>query len=216
MTKYSKRFGTLTRKALLCGMAWFAAATAWADPPRVVSVEEHWELQIAQPDADSSAPQITMVMSPSGELAGSYFLFTLNHAAVPDYRSGGMQVQHWDGEALVDNHVSHENDELSNNDEVVTWVQRLSLEDGTLTFEVSAGDSETWGSFGGNDLTLTTPSSLTGLNAYRPAISLTESEVGFAENRVTSLTLKKLVWVTDDGEVHEQNAPIPIDTSLDP
>jgi hypothetical protein len=39
--------------------------------------------------------------------------------------------------------------------------------------------------------------------------------VGYAENRVVSLVLTKLVWVTEDGQVHEQNAPIPVDTSLD-
>jgi hypothetical protein len=54
------------------------------------------------------------------------------------------------------------------------------------------------------------------LNGYRPAVSLTESQVSYAENRVISLTLTKLVWVTDDGEIHEMNAPIALDTSLDP
>jgi hypothetical protein len=77
------------------------------------------------------------------------------------------------------------------------------------------GTSETWGTFGGHDLTVSTPSTLTGLNSYLPAVSLNESGVGYAENRVVSLVLKKLVWVTEDGVVHEQNAPIPIDTSLD-
>ena len=127
-----------------------------------------------------------------------------------------MQVQLWDGTTLVDNHVADESGTLSHDDEVVSWVQRISLEDGTLTFQVSNGSSETWGSFGGGELTLSTPTSLTGLNSYRPAVSLTESEVGYAENRVVSLVLTKLVWVTEDGTVHEQNAPIAIDTSLDP
>ena len=82
-------------------------------------------------------------------------------------------------------------------------------------FEWSDGESETWGTFGGDDLTLSSPTSLTSLNSYRPGVSLSESQVGYAENRVASLTLTKLVWVTEDGVVHEQNAPIPIDTSLD-
>jgi hypothetical protein len=56
---------------------------------------------------------------------------------------------------------------------------------------------------------------LSSLNGYRPAVSLSESQVGFAENRVNSLVLKKLVWKTDDGQTHEQNAPIPIDTSFE-
>src|SRR5205823_3417492 len=98
--------------------------------------------------------------------------------------------------------------------ETVSWVQRISLSDGALKFQVLNGESETWNKFGGEDLLLSVPSTLTALNSYRPSVSLSESQVGYAENRVTSLTLTKLVWVTDDGQVHEQNAPIPIDISL--
>ena len=104
---------------------------------------------------------------------------------------------------------------LDHSNEVIHWTQRLSLNDGHLTFRVLDGESETWGTFGGDDLSLSLSTSLTALNGYRPSVSLSESQVGYAENRVVSLTLTKLVWVTEDGEVHEQNAPIPIDTSLD-
>lgn len=201
---------------LVCGIAWLVSTPVWADPPRVVSVEEHWELHVSQPDPDRSAPQTTMVMSPTDDLDGNYFLFTLNHSTVPHYRAGGLQTQHWDGSTLVDNQVAEAGHALAHNDEVVTWVQRLSLEDGTLTFQVVSGASETWGSFGGEDLALSVATSLNGLNGYRPSVSLTESEVGYADNRVVSLVLKKLVWVTDDGAVHVQNAPIAIDTTLDP
>ena len=34
--------------------------------------------------------------------------------------------------------------------------------------------------------------------------------------RVQRLLLKKLVWLTDDGETHELYAPIDIDADLDP
>src|SRR5262245_20294919 len=215
MASKLRKTKNLAGKAFFCCLAFLVSTTALADPPRVVSVEEHWELQIAQPDSNSSAPQTTMVMSPSGDLGGTYFLFTLNHSNVPDFVPGGMQVQQWDGTNLVEHHVAHERDTLSNDEEVITWVQRLTLEDGSLTFEIANGSSETWGSFGGNDLTLSRPSTLTGLNGYLPAVSLNESGVSFAENRVASLVLKKLVWVTEAGVVHEQNAPIPIDTTLD-
>jgi hypothetical protein len=214
MTSHLRLLGNLGGKAFFCGLAFLITASVWADAPRVVSVEEHWELQISQPDPNSSAPQTTMVMSPSGDVGGAYFLFTLNHSNVPDFTPGGMQVQLWDGTNLVEHHVANERSTLSHDEEVVTWVQRMTLDDGTLTFEISAGSSETWGSFGGHDLTLSTPSTLTGLNSYLPAVSLSESGVSFAENRVVSLVLKKLVWVTEDGVVHEQNAPIPIDTTL--
>jgi len=56
--------------------AFFVTSTALAESNRVVSIEEHWELQLAQPDTDRSAPQTTMVMSPNGSVDGAHFLFT--------------------------------------------------------------------------------------------------------------------------------------------
>jgi hypothetical protein len=181
----------------------------------VISIEEHWELQVSSPDSDRSAPQTTMVMSPTGDLSGVHFLFTLNHSTVPNYQPGGMQVQVWDGEDLADESVGSDSAALEHANETVRWVQKMSLENGHLKFQVINGESETWSSFGGDDLSVSVETNLNKLNFYRPAVSLGESQVGYAENRVTSLVLTKLVWVTEDGEVHEQNAPIPIDTSLD-
>jgi hypothetical protein len=189
--------------------------TCQAGGNQVVSVEEHWELRVSQPESDRSAPQITMVMSPTGHLDGRHFLFTLNHSTVPDYAAGGVQLQVWDGEELLDSHSAHEGDALDHGDETITWVQRVSLNDGNVTFQIVNGQSESWGSFGGESLSHSTPSTIEALNSYRPAVSISESQVSYAENRVVSLVLKKLVWVTDDGEVHEINAPIPVDTSLD-
>jgi hypothetical protein len=201
--------------ASIFGTALICAQTAQAQSNRVVLVEEHWTLEVGEPDPDVSAPQTTMVMSPTGNLNGLHFLFTLNHVAAPDYEPGGMQVQSWDGEEFLQESVAQETGSLHSASETVHWVQRISLDNGTLTFQVRDGESETWNSFGGDSLTLHRPTSLASLNGYRPAVSLSESQVNYAENRVVSLTLTKLVWVTEDGQVHEQNAPIPLDTSLD-
>jgi hypothetical protein len=213
------QFERLVRRAVLCCTALLVAAPTWAaEPSPVILVEEHWELHIGQPDPGRNAPQATMVMSPSGDLDGAYFLFTLNHETAPDYRPGGVQTQHWDGTSLVDyrSETDDEGEVLAQSDEVIRWVQRLTVNDGALTFQIANGWSDTWRNFGGDDLTLSTPTTLVGLNGYLPSVSLTESEVGYADNRVGSLVLKKLVWVRADGTVHEQNAPIPIDTTLDP
>lgn len=191
------------------------AVPVLAEPARVVSVEEHWELQISQPDSDRSAPQTTMVMSPTGNVDGVHFLFTLNHSTVPEYAPGGVQVQLWEGGELLQSLTAHDGTALDRSDETVRWVQRLTLNDGTLTFQVADGQSETWGTFGGDELSVSVSTSLNWLNKYRPSVSLSESQVGYAENRVVSLVLTKLVWVMEDGQVYEQNAPIPIDTSLD-
>jgi hypothetical protein len=214
MIRFARNSNPRIRSTLLCAVIVSAAAPAWGQSD-VVLIEEHWELRLGQPDADRSAPQTTMVMSPTDNLEGLHFLFTLNHGAVPDYEAGGVQIQAWDGEELL----SHDNDEegsLSNSDEVLTWVQKMWLEDGALKFRIVNGESETWNHFGNEDMLLSVPTTLTRLNAYRPAVSLTETQVNYAENRVVSLTLTKLKWVTADGTVHEQSAPIPIDTSLDP
>jgi len=215
MTRYFTRMTSKAQAALLCAVVAVAAGSASADS-KVVLVEEHWELRLSQPDSERSAPQTTMVMSPVNHLNDVHFLFSLNHVAVPDYQAGGMQVQLWEGGDLQDYAIANKIGALHHDDEVVRWVQRLTLDGGFLKFQIVNGESETWQTFGGDDLSLTAPTLLDRLNDYRPGVSLTESQVSYAENRVESLVLTKLVWVTDTGEVYEQSAPIPIDTSLDP
>lgn len=190
------------------------ASVVRAESSRVVLVEEHWELRIAQPDYDRSAPQTTMVMSPTGNVDGLHFLFTLNHGTVPEYAPGGLQVQQWNGDYFVSSRTASEGVTIDTSEELIHWTQRISLQDGHVKFQIRDGESDTWGSFG-DGLTLWVDSSQSSLNSYRPSVSLSESQVNYAENRVTSLTLTKLVWVTEDGQTHEQNAPIPIDISLD-
>lgn len=183
----------------------------------VVSIEEHWELKVGGPDAGRSAPQVSLVMSPTGTIDGDFFVFTINHWSYPHFSPGGLQVQHWSGAQCH----SSANDEgeatLSQDGETITWVQRLQIEGESLTFEIADGSSNTWGSFGDNgQLKRTIGSSLTRLNQYRPSISIEESGIGYAGNRVSSLTLKKLVWTTSDGEQQQLIAPIDIATQLDP
>jgi hypothetical protein len=213
MTHHFRTWLAVVSSVLFLGGTFGAPAKADAQS-RVISVEEHWELQVGQPDTDRSAPQTTMVMSPTGDVMGTHFLFTLNHMTVPDYQPGGMQIQLWNGEELVDQKAGHDSAALEHSDETVHWTQQISLQGGKLRFKVFDGESETWSTFGGEEFSVNVDSSLTSLNGYRPSVSLGESQVGYAENRVVSLTLTKIVWVTDDGQVHEQNAPIPIDLSL--
>src|SRR6478609_8826253 len=199
------------------GMFLWAAAPALADSPKVVQIEEQWELSIGVPDAGRSAPQATMVMSPTGNLDSTYFLFTLNCRNFPNYQQGGVQVQRWEGDSVANSGTGSIEEPLSQSEDTVTWTQRVTLHDGNLTFEVVDGSCNSWGHFGNDgSLKLTSETSLDRLNAYKPAISLTESQIGYADNRVRSLTLKKLVWLTDDGQTHQLSAPIDIHAGLDP
>jgi hypothetical protein len=182
----------------------------------IVKVEEFWELKLGEPDDNVSAPQVTMAMSPTPTLDGRYFVFTLNHRTSPSYDPGGVQVQSWNGDYLGITRGGNHNGTLHHNEETITWTQQLYFYDGDLVFKVRDGQSESWGPFGGYSLRLQVPTSLTSLNDYRPGLSIEESGVGYAGNRVRSLTLKRLVWTTSTGEVYELTAPIDVDTDLDP
>jgi hypothetical protein len=207
------------RRSWFCSALALAAACLLAAPAvaesEIVEIEEHWELAIGEPDAAVSAPQATMVMSPHDHLAGQFFLFTINHRNVPSYEPGGVQVQLWNGDEPV-TAESWGNTTLDQASDTVSWVERLKVEEGTLSFEVLDGSSSAWGGFGGSCLSISTPTELENLNGYRPMISINESQVGYAGNRVQRLLLKKLRWQTADGEWHELQAPIDIDADLDP
>ncbi|HEX6960519.1 MAG TPA: hypothetical protein VF175_01520 [Lacipirellula sp.] len=200
--------------AALALVAWYVNPTYAID---IVAIEEHWELSVGQPDSESSAPQVSMVMSPTGHLDGQYFLFTLNHHSVPAWIPGGLQVQYWNGEEVVESKVGPQEGTLSNADEVITWVQRTSVADGQMTFEIKSGSSQTWGAFGGlGHLKFGVNTSLTNLNGYKPAVSIEGSGISFAGNRVKHLTLQKLRWFDSTGQVYELTAPIDVDADLDP
>jgi hypothetical protein len=182
----------------------------------VVTVEEHWELRLGEPVTDLCAPQASMVMSPTSDLSDCFFMFTLNHQTEPEYASGGLQVQRWEGDNSVDSTNSSSVSELWHQNEVITWVQRLRLQGGQLDFKIMNGESETWDEFGNDELRLRCNTDLENLNDYRPGLSIQESGVSYAGNRVRSLTLTRLVWTTADGQSFELNAPIDLDTDLDP
>jgi len=193
------------------------AAPALADAPKVIQIEEQWELTIGVPDTGRSSPQATMVMSPTGNLDSTYFIFTLNCRNFPTDRQGGVQVQRWEGDSVANSGTGPVDEPLSQTEDTVTWTQRVTLHDGTITYEVVDGSCNSWGQFGNDgSLKLTSETSIHSLNAYKPAVSLTESQIGYADNRVRSLILKKLIWKTDDGQTHQLSAPIDIHAGLDP
>jgi len=203
--------------AVACCLVWPAVAITSLQAANVVSIEEHWELDVGKPTPSRSSPQASMVMSPRLDLSGTFFIYTLNHKDMPNYSAGGMQVQQWEGDTVRDVHNGPQQGTLSQEGDVITWTQKMEIHEGLLIFQVQDGSSQTWSTFGGAGyLKFSTSTTLNNLNGYRVSNSLGESEVGYAGNRVQTLVLKKLRWVTDDGVVHELVSPIPIDTNLDP
>jgi len=114
----------------------------------VVRVEETWELVVGTPDSDTSGPQVTCAISPTGNLDGLYSIFTLNHQSHPSFTAGGLQLQVWDGDATLAAKKHPNQGLLATAGETVRWTMKMSLHDGGLVFDVDDGASTTWGNFG--------------------------------------------------------------------
>ena len=173
------------------------------DTPEVIRVEEDWELQILEPDPNAVAPQVTCVISPVGSVESLYAALTINHQTLPDYTPGGLQLQLWVNEEPLAAKKFPQEDLLNTDGETVTWTQEMKLEDGQLVFEVTAGTSETWGTFGGQGyLKISVPTAMENLGDYSSNISTEQSGIGFAANRTAKLVLKEVRWYTSDGQVY--------------
>ena len=168
----------------------------WAD---LTCIEEEWELLGSQPDALVAGPQLGTVMTCFEDADDFYFALAINHRFEPSFSAGGLEVQLWyQGQLLgwqaVDGGV------LSTANETIRWTQRLEIKGGKLRFSIVQGDSTTWGQFGQGESThLELATTLTDLNDYHPNVSIENSGVLFASNRVGSLVLKKVRGFAADG-----------------
>jgi hypothetical protein len=179
------------------------APAAWAQ--EITRVEEDWELVVHDPDVATDAPQLSTVLSPFGHLESLYASFDFNHRSQPDFLAGGAQVQVWNGEQSLDRSNSNFTSKLQNAGETVTWTQVMKLHEGQLHFRVINGSSSSWGSFGNWPyLRVSVATSLSTLSDYDPAVSVDNSGVSYAGNRVTSLTLKRVRRYLANGELHDQ------------
>jgi hypothetical protein len=203
--RLGRAFAVAAVTMLLVAGAGVTYLSAEGETVSVVGVEEHWELVVSEPDSALNAPQVTAVISPSGDLDGLYAAFELNHQSQPSFSGGGVQMQVWNGgEAPAATRSQHNGVSLAQGGETITWVQKMDLVNGNLVFDVDDGVSTTWGSFG-EGVYAEVATSLTNLNAYNPLVSVNGSGVGFASNRVTSLKLKSVKLKLSTGQVVEDN-----------
>jgi hypothetical protein len=190
-------------RAIPCSLLFLGATNLYAedDTPVILRVEEDWELTVASPDANSVAPQVTCALFPSGSDA-LYATFELNHQSQPDFVPGGMQLLVWNYEIAASVRKFPHQGILSSSSEKIRWTQTMTLKDGMLIFEIVAGDSTTWGSFGGQGyLRAAVATNLTNLNGYHPQNSVSNSGVGYAANRVQSLGLRAVRLISSEGEI---------------
>ena len=188
---------------VLIGSGQIAVAQAIPD---VVRVEEDWELVIGTPDSGSNAPQITCVLSPVGNVDSLYAALTVNHQSLPDYLPGGLQLQVWDDELPQLSRKFPNCAVMALAGETVYWTQSMELGSGVLTFETIGGSSATWGNFGGQGyLKTSVNTTIPNLNGYNPTVSVENSGISYAANRVQSLVLRRVRLFTSTGEMQEVN-----------
>jgi hypothetical protein len=170
-------------------------------PPSIQKVEEDWELVLNDPSTDLTSPQVTTLISPLNHADGVFAALELNHGSLPEFTSGGAQLQAWNGEEWLTVR-DYENTALETAGEVVTWTTRMRLDNGSLIFRIVNGNSTSWGAFGsGGNIKLTLASSLSNLNLYSPEVSKTNSGIGFGSQRVQKLVLKKVRYYDGSGNL---------------
>jgi hypothetical protein len=204
------RFATAARFLFVGLMLIAFLSVCWAETvaqePTVVRVEEDWELVVGDPDQQTDAPQIVCVISPQGDVASIHQAFELNGRSLPTFAAGGLQLQVWDGDVALSAHGHPSGLCMQQAGETVSWTQRMELADGKLTFEVVDGTSSTWSDFGGQGyLKVLVDTSLDNLNGYSPDVSVNNSGISYAANRVQSLVLKRVRVYMSDGQVSEDN-----------
>lgn len=171
------------------------------------AVEEDWQLVVATPDPIGVGPQITTVMSPSGDTSSPFVAFDMNYQEVPVFYPGGMQVQVWSGGKITSS--AGQGSALFNTPaETVTWTQRMALSGGTVTYAVENGSSTTWGKFGqGSNLSVSFTSSLTSLAGYSPTASVSKSGASWQMNNVTSLKITQVRYYANNQLILTDSTP---------
>jgi len=168
----------------------------------VVRVEEDWKMVLGEPEPQSVAPQVTCVISPFNNVDSWYAAFTLNYRGLPNFSPGGLQLQVWDNEMSLLVKDFPDTSVLSQTGETVTWPQSMELKGGWLTFGIPNGRSATWGNFGDQDvLKAGVNTTLSNLNNYSPTVSVKNSGIGFASNRVKSLVLVQIRLTLSTGDI---------------
>lgn len=165
---------------------------AQENPPKIIRVEEDWELIVSTPDPNRDSPQISTWMSPSKTLEGDYFGVDINQAQRANYAGGGFQTKRMNGSQLIDDRCKNIGVKLQVEGETIKWTQLLAIIEQDVVFAVKNGTSESWGDFGGPETLIRVPFLQGNLNGYNLNLSCESSGVGYALNRVASLKLLRV------------------------
>jgi hypothetical protein len=167
---------------------------------QIIRVEQDWKLVLNQPDYAVEAPQFHTVMSPSDNLDGSYAQVTWNYREYPEFSPGGLQVQAWSSDNVVETN-STKTSSLSTVAETITWTQTLQTDGVALEFNIINGRSTTWGSFGGHHTETLWIAYVPDLGAYDTNVTAQNSWITFGDNRVDQLVVTEVRYYDAGGLV---------------
>jgi len=174
-------------------------------PEPITHVEEDWMLVLNEPDGNVDSPQFNTVMSPFQEVESFFAQVLWNYRETPDFTSGGVQLQSYEGESLL-RRKSMEFGQLSTSAETITWTQGLTTDGVALFFQVTNGESSTWGTFG-RDMSISSDASLPDLSAYSPDVSAQQSCITYGSNRVDELVITQVRYYGASGLLGVDNTP---------
>jgi hypothetical protein len=175
-------------------------------PAGAVRVEEDWEIIIKEPSPATDSPQLSVVFGPSDPETKTHAVFELNHATQPSYLKGGMQLQCWWGEELVDYRNQHHPSDLHVNNEKITFTTATQTGNNKILMEVLRGNSTSFGAFGG-DTSLRAQVNLAkaDLSDFDSNYSLQHSGCGWGKNRVAKFSRKAIRYYDKNGALAAQN-----------
>lgn len=192
----------VVRIAVCFAVVWLIPTSRLTAQVGVMRIEEDWELELIQPDAQLDAPQVLLVLSPLGEGSDVHFEVDINHASLPSYYSGGLQIRAMQGAECVEQKRLLDGQRLTVESDVIRWTQIVEKQPTGFAFGISNGTSLSWGAFG-DAASHVTLSGNSGAFNYSPANSLSRSGVTYAGNRVKQLTLRKVRYVDLTGNTTE-------------
>jgi hypothetical protein len=203
------RFASFLALATAIGMA------PYGGTPLPDQVEEDWQAVVATPDVLGVGPQMTMVMSPNSDPTAAFVTFYLNYRDYLEWQPGGLQLKSYGAASdpssappLLDTDTQG-TEVCSTSGEAITWTQRMSLSNGSLSVKVVNGTSTTWGNFGQGEgsLGVSSSSTLSDLSLYQPTYSVTKSGASWQSDRVTSMTLVQVRYYSGGQLISTDSTP---------
>lgn len=208
-SKWGRRLGIASGVAftsLACLTPTILGATEIEPGGGIIRVEEDWEIILLEPGDDLHVPQFHTVMSPYQSQNATYFQVSWNYREEPDFQPGGLQLQAWGGDDYFGGR-DVDIGGLSRDAETVTWTQSLSVDLTDLTFAITNGHSSSWGSFGGESMTVRLPRAMHSLSGYSTNVSAQGSWITYGSNRVVRLQITEVRTYNEEGLVSRNSTP---------